>query len=83
MRVRIQGTNDLKRLRDALIQMVADMDAMGITQVARGAFYFTPVDETGDEVRPRRYGKAVTSWSVRNTPPPPTRLIRSRTADRP
>lgn len=65
MRVRIQGTNDLRKLRDALIQMVADMDEMGIKHVVRGGFYFTPVDENGDEVKPRRYGKAVTGWTVK------------------
>lgn len=65
MRVKIQGTNDLRKLRETLIQMIADMDAMGITHVARGAFYFTPVDENGDEVRPRRYGKAVTGWTIK------------------
>lgn len=65
MRVKVQGTNDLKKLREALIQMVADIDALGITNVARAAFYFTPVDENGDEVRPRRYGKAVQGWTVK------------------
>lgn len=46
MRVRIHGTNDLKKLRDALVQMVADLDAMGIAHVSRGAFYFTPLTKT-------------------------------------
>lgn len=49
-----------------LHEMVDKLDDVGIHYVASANFYFTPVDEDGKEVKPKKNGRYVKDFKIEN-----------------
>lgn len=63
MRVKIMGKRTTQELREYLSKFVDQAEMLGITHVTGTNIYFSPIDETGEELEIMREGEVLGGWN--------------------
>lgn len=67
MRVKIVGKRSVQELKEQLDRFIDQVERLGITHVTGTNIYFSPIDETGDEVEIiQANGEVLNGWAYTN-----------------